>query len=210
MVCLLKIKLKSAATQNSSVWAGGTTTELLIYPEDSSYQARDFFVRISSAAVELEKSDFTKLPGITRYIMPLRGSMKLEHFAQDDSCFAYAELSPFEVHRFDGGWGTVSHGVCTDFNLMLAEGWGGGMKTLADGDVIACEPNELLCVYSLKPLSIFLRDEVHELLPGDALCVENSAELVQAATKGGDGVLAVIARATKSYPTLSVSSVVVP
>ena len=63
----------------TSQWSGGTTTELLIYPVDSSYSERSFKWRISSAEVEASESAFTSLPGITRHIMVTDGRIILEH-----------------------------------------------------------------------------------------------------------------------------------
>ena len=38
-----------------SEWAGGKTTQLYIYPQDSEYAKRNFLLRISSATVECER-----------------------------------------------------------------------------------------------------------------------------------------------------------
>lgn len=97
----------------TSYWSGGTTTELAIYPENSSYKKRDFGFRISTSTVETERSDFTFLPGISRMIMVLEGEMGLEH--QDHHS---ANLKKFETDQFSGDWHTVSFGKCIDFNLM--------------------------------------------------------------------------------------------
>ena len=63
-----------------SVWSGGTTNEIFIYPENSSYVDRAFKARISVATTNNEeKSLFTNLPGVERYISKLSGDMKLQH-----------------------------------------------------------------------------------------------------------------------------------
>jgi environmental stress-induced protein Ves len=94
-------------------WAGGTTTQLFIYPLQAEYKKRNFSFRISTATVELETSQFTKLPGISRKLMVLEGKMKLVHENQYTK-----ELTKFEVDSFNGDWNTTSQGKCTDFNLM--------------------------------------------------------------------------------------------
>jgi len=96
-----------------SHWSGGTTTELYIFPLTADYQQRDFDFRLSTAAVEIESSDFTPLHGVARTLMVLDGNMNLIHKGQHDS-----ELDKFSVDRFDGGWETSSIGKCIDFNLM--------------------------------------------------------------------------------------------
>lgn len=114
-------------TQNNytvSRWSGGTTTQLAIYPPGARYSERTFLWRVSSATVDLERSDFTLLPDYERIIAPVKGSMKLSHGG------APVELDTFSVHRFDGAAPTVCEGRCSDFNLMLRKG-------MAEGELLA-------------------------------------------------------------------------
>lgn len=106
-------------------WSGGTTTQLLIAPEGALYSERDFLWRVSSAAVELEESDFTALIDYRRFISTVRGSMTLSHNGGSE-----LTLYPGDVHEFDGADETHSRGRCTDFNLMLRKG-------RADGAMLA-------------------------------------------------------------------------
>ncbi|MGE7596362.1 HutD/Ves family protein [Peribacillus frigoritolerans] len=110
------LKIIRKSEQITSLWSGGKTTQLAIYPEEADYSKRDFKWRISTAEVEVEESLFTHLPGIQRIIMILDGEMSLQHKGKPSM-----HLSPFEQDRFDGGWTTRSIGKVTDFNLMLAE-----------------------------------------------------------------------------------------
>ena len=100
-----------------SSWSGGTTTQLAIFPPEAVYARRDFLWRISSAAVELEESDFTALPDYERLISTLAGEMLLSHNGGPE-----LRLEPFRVHAFSGADATHSRGRCTDFNLMLRRG----------------------------------------------------------------------------------------
>nr|WP_314532572.1 HutD family protein [uncultured Fusobacterium sp.] len=98
-----------------SVWAGGTTNEIFIYPENSSYADRIFKARLSVATtINEEKSLFTKLSGVDRYISKLEGEMKLEHTNHYD-----VEMEDYQIDRFRGDWETYSYGKFRDFNLML-------------------------------------------------------------------------------------------
>ena len=106
-------------------WSGGKTTQLFIYPEESDYSRRNFKFRLSSATVELEKSEFTKLEGIYRFITPLDGQLKLTH-----NHIQYIDLKPFEVYGFDGDKNTVSFGKARDFNLMLKSGAEGQLDSV--------------------------------------------------------------------------------
>ena len=120
------------ADYNISQWSGGTTTQLAIAPEGAIYADRDFLWRISSATVDLEESDFTALPDYHRWISTLEGCMKLSHENGNP-----IQLSPYQVHQFDGGIDTHSWGKCTDFNLMLRKGKATGSVrslVLSDGE----------------------------------------------------------------------------
>lgn len=118
------IRILKAVDFNTSEWSGGKTTQLFIYPEDSNYIDRDFKARISSATVELEESNFTKLEGINRFITPLDNSLKLTHDGE-----VFTNLEPFEIYEFEGDVDTISYGKVRDFNLMLANGAKGELKS---------------------------------------------------------------------------------
>lgn len=108
----------------TSEWSGGTTTEMLIYPEGSVYKDKDFSWRISSATVELDESDFTPLLGVNRFITTLNGKLKLTHDYKE-----YIELESFEIYEFSGGIDTHSYGRVKDFNLMIANRGRGVLKS---------------------------------------------------------------------------------
>ena len=101
----------------TSNWSGGTTTELFIYPREADYKKRDFLFRLSSATVDLDRSDFTPLPEFFRFISPLNGDLKISHDEKN-----FTKLKPYEVYAFDGGAKTVSMGRVRDFNLMVKDG----------------------------------------------------------------------------------------
>jgi environmental stress-induced protein Ves len=111
------MKKLTNANYKTSNWSGGTSTELYIYPENADYTSRNFLWRISSATVEIEKSNFTKLPGVKRIILPLDGVLKLNHVG-----IRRVELKPFEQDVFSGDWLTESEGKVTDFNVMTKSG----------------------------------------------------------------------------------------
>ncbi len=98
---------------NEASWAGGTTKQLYIYPENADYKAKNFEFRISTATVDLEESDFTVLSGVDRQIMSLDGEITLSHDGNNPT-----KLMPLEVHYFSGDVSTKSKGKCSDFNLM--------------------------------------------------------------------------------------------
>ncbi len=109
-------------------WSGGTTTQLVIYPEDASYSERNFIFRLSSATVDIEQSDFTHLPDYDRWLMILSGNARLVHDNKREIV-----LSPYEYDSFGGEESTVSYGKVTDYNLMLKKGYPGSMEAVKLG-----------------------------------------------------------------------------
>lgn len=101
----------------TSRWTGGSTKELCIYPPESSYLDRNFIWRVSSATVETEESDFSRLPDYDRVLMVLDGEVVLSYEGE-----RVARLQELEQDRFDGAWRTKSFGKITDFNLMVRKG----------------------------------------------------------------------------------------
>lgn len=102
-----------ADTFNTINWSGGISTQLYIYPETSDYALRNFDFRLSTARVDVEKSDFTALPSVSRKIMILDGEIEISHKNHYTK-----KLQKFDIDEFEGDWGTSSVGICTDFNLM--------------------------------------------------------------------------------------------
>lgn len=134
---MMEIRHLRPSDYKTSAWSGGTTTELLLYPADGSYAERRFRVRISSATVELEQSDFTPLEGVTRYITPLSGGFTLTHPNGES-----VRLAPLATpYRFSGDTPTHCVGRASDFNLML-KGCAGEMR-ICDGGTLSAGLNAL-------------------------------------------------------------------
>lgn len=117
-------------TQHKTIkWVGGTTTQLAIYPETSSYPDRNFLFRISTAKIETEESEFTKLPGVSRKLMILDGEIKIEHKGRYTK-----NLKKFDQDSFEGYWDTKSYGIATDFNLMTTGKVNGELEAISFQD----------------------------------------------------------------------------
>lgn len=97
-----------------SNWSGGSTTQLYIYPANATLQELNFDIRISTAVIEVESSDFTKFKGYQRIIFPLEGILTLQH----DQNKAY-QLQPFELATFNGESDTTGQGKVIDFNVIF-------------------------------------------------------------------------------------------
>ena len=156
-------------------WAGGTTTQLYIFPNTSDYKKQDFVFRISSAKVELEESNFTLLPNVSRKLMILDGEIEIRH-----KDHYHKKLTRFEIDEFKGDWNTSSVGKCIDFNLMTI----GNIKS--DFSAINLEKNQDVnlditskwshyFVYNFSgEVSINIGSGLKTLEKGDLLIIENS------------------------------------
>lgn len=113
----------------TTVWSGGTTTELFLYPKGKSYKDRTFEARISSATVDLPKSTYTSLPGVDRFLSPLANPFTLSHPGTN---LSMTHLQPFEVYAFSGDLPTECEGTGRDFNLMVRGGMAGTMVPIRE------------------------------------------------------------------------------
>ena len=146
----------------TSVWSGGTTTELFIWPAGADYGKREFAFRISSATVDLEESDFTPLPGVTRYITPLTGGFTLTHPGETPIVMAPMD----RPYRFSGEIATHCLGRATDFNLML-KGAAGEMRVCSGKVPVRPGFNG----FYAPQAAVFTLDRPYSMAPGDMLAV---------------------------------------
>lgn len=172
---------------NTSEWSGGTTTQLLIYPKDSVYSARNFRWRLSSAKVEVDESVFTLLPGISRIIMIIDGELSLEHEGHHS-----ALLKKFDQDTFSGDWNTKSYGKVTDFNLMLAQGSEGKLETivLKNGDF------QDIVLHTLENKNYFTITDVFYCVNGEVEISTDKDEKLNLS----EGDLVVVTRALNESP----------
>lgn len=163
----MQIKIYPKKENRTSAWAGGSTTELWILPQDGDYASRNFTARISSATVRLQESDFTALPGVTRYITPLSGGFVLSH--PDGRTISMAPLD--EPYRFDGSIATHCRGTATDFNLML-KGVDGSMTILRGRQTVT---GGICCVYPLSGSDVAVNGKVLDTAPGDLVVIRTDS-----------------------------------
>lgn len=109
----MNVTVFDATNYITTLWSGGSTTQLYISPTNASYAERNFDFRISSAKVEVPESTFTALPNVTRKLMVLEGEITLNHKNRHSKT-----LQKYEVDTFNGNWETTAKGTCTDFNIM--------------------------------------------------------------------------------------------
>lgn len=98
-----------------STWKGGKTEELCIVPEDASLQERNFDLRISSATIDLERSEFSDFTGYRRYLMKLEGDIRL---LIDDKSIIIKDYEAFEFMG-DEKVISLSKEPSRDFNVII-------------------------------------------------------------------------------------------
>lgn len=95
-------------------WGGGITSQIAIFPENTSCKTQDFIWRVSSASVEEKETDFTIYPRYYRLIGPLDESLELQHENGEKTV-----LYPGDIYAFDGNEKIHSRGICRDINVMF-------------------------------------------------------------------------------------------
>lgn len=172
------IRIIRKEEQNTGTWAGGTTTQLAIWPPEADYKLRNFEWRMSSARVDLEESPFTSLPGIHRLIMILEGKVHLIHEGHHETT-----LDAFDQDSFEGSWNTLSRGRCVDFNLMTAAGCCGRLEALR-------APSGRLTLPLFPPLLHSLpcgiTEAFYSLEAGLKMIVDENGEPFEATLERGD------------------------
>jgi environmental stress-induced protein Ves len=154
-------------------WAGGTTTQIFIFPKESEYAKFNFRFRLSTATVEVESSNFTFMPGVTRHLIILDGKLQLFHPARYS-----LTLNAYDKDVFNGEWPTHAEGKVRDFNLMVREGAFGFCTP------IILKQNEEIQQFFKADFSFFYcvkgsgeiqyLDQCVKISGGDTLIIENS------------------------------------
>jgi len=173
-----------SANFKTNNWSGGTTTQLFIYPPTAEYLQHNFIFRLSTANVNIEKSIFTSLPGVTRQLMVLAGETMLAHENHHSK-----KLGKFDIDEFEGDWKTSSIGRCTDFNLMTKG------KTKGELSAVKIEKNQVieyqkerkynwLFIYAFSGKTNIKSDHETQCLDQGSLLVMNHPDSANIAIEG--------------------------
>jgi environmental stress-induced protein Ves len=189
----MKYSIYTPADFETINWAGGTSTELFIFPDNANYKERKFDFRLSTATVEIEKSDFTPLPGISRHLMILNGAIEVCHEGQYRK-----QMKAFDVDSFEGEWNTSSVGQCTDFNLMTQNNCKGKLSSIDlntnETDLLKIDKEwKYIFAYAYEGEFILKQTDI-TLNKGNLLCihVNEDMEIPIEAIKKGHMVLALV------------------
>lgn len=161
------MKKRTASDYKTTKWSGGETTELYIFPEDSSFANGDYGFRLSIATVNIPSSNFTPLPGVDRTLMVLKGSQHLQHEGHHE-----AKLLPLDQDSFSGDWKTRCVGTSSNFNLMVKNGK--GTLTVTHDDIVIDPLAKQVCIYVVEGYLTTGLESVHE---SELIVLENTKEL---------------------------------
>ena len=189
----MRYRLYKEEDYKLSQWMGGSTKELALFPEGTSYLERNFMWRLSSATIDKEESDFTRLPDYDRVLMVLEGEVVLSYEGE-----RVARLKALEQDRFDGGSKTKSFGKITDFNLMVRKGMEGYLDLIwPEAEKQVCGTTEetelklathtLYCKEGYAVVSF--GNESHMISQGQLLVLEYEADEKAEYSVMGEGVV---------------------
>lgn len=157
----MKSKIISPDEFIENQWSGGTTTQLVIFPEGSNLADRDFDFRISSATFTSTSSNFSEFNSYQRYLLPLIGKLSVNH----ENLYS-RELDTYELEYFLGSWKTSSTNTldCKDFNLIVKKGIQCNLSVLSEGMSYIPKKNGKLFLYSLEDFQICIATDNMQIM----------------------------------------------
>ncbi len=119
---IMKYKVIRESDYITTQWNGGTTSQIMIWPENAVFSQRKFEWRISKATVNHGESKFTRMDGFQRELYMMTGETVL-HFQQEEKY-----IKSGMVIRFSGDSEIRSVGGGTDLNLIMKNGVNGFLE----------------------------------------------------------------------------------
>lgn len=157
----MKIQTISSKDYIVNNWSGGSTTQMCIFPVNSTLSERNFLWRISSASFTSTSSKFSDFSGYQRYLLALEGKLSVTH-----NGLYKKDLKPYEVEYFLGSWDTDSTNSldCRDFNFIVKEGLESKLSILSESDEYIPKRNGKLCIFSVSDFQIELYTDSMEIV----------------------------------------------
>lgn len=157
----MKIQTISSKDYIVNNWSGGSTTQMCIFPVNSTLSERNFLWRISSASFTSTSSKFSDFSGYQRYLLALEGRLSVTH-----NGLYKKDLKPYEVEYFLGSWDTDSTNSldCRDFNFIVKEGLESKLSILSESDEYIPKRNGKLCIFSVSDFQIELYTDSMEIV----------------------------------------------
>lgn len=176
----------------TTTWQGGSTTELYIYPEGENFRDRHFLFRLSSADFTSTTSTFSDFTGYERYLMPLKGTLWVEHRVDGEPLYR-RDLAPYEREFFFGSWKTQSGNSldCRDFNFIVQAGTRHALEVLRAGESYPAHKQGRLMLFSLGTCLVAISGEELTLPPKHLLVLEETPALAAVTCLEGEAPLVV-------------------
>lgn len=137
----MAVRLNSKTDRIVHSWAGGSTEEVLLLPEGSTWENKNFKIRVSSAVCFGGSSLFSDFTGFTRHISPRKGLLQMEHVLQSGEKKS-VHLEPYEIDIFQGAWKTTSEGAYEDFNLLTDNSFSGAVQAVKGSTEFSFDPKK--------------------------------------------------------------------
>jgi len=160
----MNIKYMNYNAIPQSTWAGGTSKQYFIYPENASYENKDFLVRFSSATID-DTKPFTNFIGFKRYFTMLDNSIELSINGNN------LDKERQVVTVFNSEDDVISYSLGTDLNLMVAQDISES-SLIVDNGFIHGE-NDFMFVLALFDQTVKVNNQDFEMEYLDCLVIEN-------------------------------------
>lgn len=168
-------------------WAGGETIQMVIYPEDAVFANKDFLWRISSASFTSKGSKFSDFTGYQRYILPLKGRLKLDHEG-----LYKRDLEPYDVEYFDGSWTTLSENSldCIDYNFIVKSDSQAKLQILEEGQEYELKGPKIVSIFSQEDFQVELTStRIKDIEGGSLLIMELDEDLKLKLIQAGQPII---------------------
>ncbi|WP_430612079.1 HutD family protein [Flavobacterium sp. JP2137] len=165
----MKITYKSLNQIEPHLWAGGSTFQYFLYPNQASYAHKDFTFRISSATLEQSPSVFTQFDGYTRYLCMLDNPLDLSRNGINQ------HFKKREIFLFDSADTVISTSLGTDFNWMVSHKVNKHHLEITDQSQSSASP--FIILFALEPVDIKIDQGSYQLEKSSCLLIENSDEV---------------------------------
>lgn len=179
-VAILQVEVIKQQQCSTSVWSGGTTTQLYIYPEGLTVKD-EFLFRISSATVAPGEAIFSDFSKYQRFLTLLKGEMCLQHDSKSAE-----RIRPFEKIFFDGSLQTKSYSEkeIVDFNIIWRKELQVPQIEIVDARLearrLTCKGHIFIYNYEKNAKISFVGQKICSLEAGELLVsnLENSCEVI--------------------------------
>lgn len=160
----IRIQIIQKSTLKGNTWDGGETFEYCIYPSTSSYAARNFQWRISSATIVKSPSVFTQFPHYNRYLVMLDNDLQIKRNGQLES------YQPLTVFQFQSDDYIQSYSLGQDYNLMVHS----SIPSHATFIVTSAESKEpFIVLFAPQSSIVLIQHQEYSLSSLDLILIQN-------------------------------------